>query len=53
MRKKLSIMGEGRTREEFLLFPKEIDNEIRWLENAKWQERYDGVVWVGEFWINE
>lgn len=29
-----------RVRERFLLFPKSIDGRLRWLEKAKWKERY-------------
>jgi len=30
--------GVTRIKERFLLFPLEINNEMRWLEKAKWKE---------------
>ena len=46
--------GELRKKQVFLVFPKKIGDETRWLETAKWWERYtrhsyldkDGA-WVG------
>lgn len=32
-------LGERRTVTRFLLFPKYIGNEMRWLETATWEER--------------
>lgn len=40
MRIETPIYGDERTKRRFLLFPKKIDNEIRWLEVAKWKEVY-------------
>lgn len=31
--------GARRTKEGFLFFPKWIGDEMRWLENAKWEEQ--------------
>jgi len=32
--------GDVRVRDKFLLFPKTIDGETRWMERAKWVEHY-------------
>lgn len=48
--------GDVRERTRFLLFPKWIDGEIRWLEKATWQEsylsNYTGSGWIETIWIN-
>lgn len=49
---------DTRIRKGFLLFPKKIGNEIRWLETAKWKERYTydhelNSHWVPYLWFNE
>jgi len=55
----IHIVGNKRTRKAFLLFPKRINNETRWLEVAKWiqEERhnfYNGVwYWVNLFWVDD
>jgi 5'-deoxynucleotidase YfbR-like HD superfamily hydrolase len=33
--------GDIRIKEKFLLFPKRIDNEWRWLEKAKYKQVYE------------
>lgn len=37
--KKNPKVGDYRTNSGFLLFPKRIGDETRWLEYAKWQEK--------------
>ena len=55
---------EGDTRikrNKFLLFPKVIDNELRWFEKASWEESYVCCgfgtdfhwSWEGVRWIND
>jgi len=54
---------EGATREKtrFLIIPKMIKNEIRWMERATWKEEYKrrtkevGVVprWKARYWIDK
>ena len=42
------IDGDVRTRRGFLLLPKMIRDEIRWLEHATWRETYYiGYLWAG------
>jgi len=36
-----------RRRKTFLLFPKTIDNEKRWLEVAEWEEVWNGCPFEG------
>lgn len=36
-------LGETRTITQFLLFPKTINNETRWLETTTWEERCHGT----------
>jgi hypothetical protein len=47
-----------RVRTGFLFFPKKINNEIRWLENVKWSERffyagYEYSNWSGMLWLTD
>ena len=64
IRKKL-IKGNTRRREGFLFFPKTINDETRWLCNAKWEQtvietyEYDDIcgpisylVWVDFLWLD-
>lgn len=53
---------DTRIKEHFLFLPKRIGNEYRWLERAKYEERYEYVSdssgfsplkWVGKEWIDE
>ena len=39
-RKRQPRLGESRTMRKFLLFPKTINSETRWLETATWVEMY-------------
>lgn len=41
--------GDQRLRGKFLLLPKTIKHETRWLEHAKWMEWYCNNVYTG--WI--
>ena len=49
--------GDLRIRTQFLLFPKEINREVRWLERASWQEKYcTGYIflkWLELKWVDE
>lgn len=55
-------IGAARIKTAFLLFPKEINREVRWLEFASWQERYTRhsitsilgarTEWMAEKWID-
>lgn len=38
--------GDRRVRSGFLLWPREINGESRWLEWAEWVESYD-YIWIG------
>lgn len=46
-----------RQKTRFLLLPKKINGEVRWLEKASWMElmRYTplGPVWDKEYWLDE
>jgi len=44
-----------RFKTRFLIFPKCIKNEWRWLETAKWEECYrePNLLWKSIMWINE
>ena len=51
-------VGNVRLQEAFLLLPKRILNETRWLERAVWTEKYleltskEAEVWVPTDWGN-
>ena len=51
-------LGDEREAEGYLLRPKRIMNETRWLEQATWREKYlpllseDYSVWVPIGWVN-
>lgn len=50
---------DTRIKEHFLFFPKEINNEWRWLEKAKYKQCYgwwNGLCykgWIDKEWIDE
>lgn len=46
--------GAERTRTAFLLWPREIRGEWRWLETATWVEEWmgDGFWWVDRRWVD-
>jgi hypothetical protein len=51
--------GDERIRSGFLLFPKTIDNETRWLEWTKWLEEWTVVGyhepsygWYARMWLD-
>lgn len=54
MRWREPAFGVERTRTRFLLLPKRIGNETRWLEAATWVEEWRGPGrwWVGLRWID-
>jgi hypothetical protein len=49
-------IGETRERSAFLLVPKYIAREARWLERARWEETYQllgfGLEWEPTRWID-
>jgi len=46
--------GTYRRRSGFLFWPKEVDTETRWLEHAKWTERYvRGWGWASICWEDD
>lgn len=49
-------VGDRRTRTGFLLFPKEINGEVRWLEWATWREvaksDWIDIEWEACHWID-
>jgi hypothetical protein len=47
-------IGQERIIKKFLLFPKEIKNEVRWLEQATYKEEYGVIYPSGEKrWISK
>lgn len=42
-------IGDLRLRRGFLLFPRRIGDDVRWLEKAAWRERYAGY-WDSSGW---
>ena len=57
MRWKLKERGSKRTRRIFLLVPKKIHNEYRWLEIATWEDRWclwgERGYWVSHRWVDD
>jgi len=58
MRWKRPKEGQRRIKSQFLLFPKTIRGETRWLEFASWEEAFfvgmTGYSWWGEMkWIDK
>jgi len=52
---KSSEVGDTRVQKGFLLLPKRIDNETRWMEYAEWKEELVGrggedYTWRDEWW---
>ena len=47
--------NDVRIRERFLWFPKKIYQDVRWLERARWEERYNAHYlwreWECEKWL--
>lgn len=63
MKFKRPELGKSRVRRRFLLFPKRIGGETRWLELATWKEEvayrvdrqsrvYEGWTWKPVCWID-
>ena len=48
------VIGGERVRTAFLLLPKRIGDETRWLETATWVEEWmgPGHWWVGRRWVD-
>lgn len=53
MRWKAPNKHDTRTKTRFLIFPKKLGNEWRWLEVASWVEEYSAGFWWGERWVEE
>jgi len=55
--KKKPYERDTRVREGFLWFPRECDHQVRWLEHARWGEKYYVGMWtsqwVGVKWLDE
>lgn len=49
-------VGDSRIRRRFLLIPRCINGEWRWMERAAWRETYrsywDSSLWEKDWWIN-
>ena len=45
MRKTTVREGDVRYKQGFLLFPKTINHDMRWLEFAKWKEEFGKCDW--------
>lgn len=45
-------LGDGRIVKGFLWFPKEINNEVRWLEKAEWKQVYFLGYWNDREWLD-
>ncbi len=41
-----------RTRKGFLLFPKTLDGETRWLEYTQWIQRFVNWPYYGDLWVD-
>ena len=57
MRWKPITDGTTRVKSGFLIFPKTIENETRWLEYARWEQRYFNCsgtrFWSTKRWIDD
>ena len=59
MRRKYDNPHQGRERDRsgFLLFPKSMQGETRWLERAVWRQRYETNYaddgWTDLEWLND
>lgn len=52
MRRRLAHWGKERMRQGFLWWPKEIGNDWRWLEDARWVEECRKGAFTGKrFWL--
>jgi len=57
MRGRCIQIGDKRTKKRFLIFPKVIGKEWRWIEIAEWEEEYKvaaiiGLMWFPTKWMN-
>ena len=51
--------AKTRRKDGFLLFPKVLNGELRWLEYAVWSEKFawhgdsreDGGKWIAQYWL--
>ena len=50
MRGSIRKRGETRVKSGFLLFPKWINHQWRWLEYAKWEQRWSSGLFHYEWW---
>lgn len=55
MRKEMPQYGDKRIIKKFLLLPKTIDYERRWLENAEIEQYFDRYarMWKSYKWVNQ
>lgn len=53
MRRKKAVFGDMRVIKRFLVLPKKINNEIRWLETAYIKQGYSGYEWVDCDWVDK
>jgi len=44
------VAGDTRIKWGFLLFPKVINSEMRWLVATSWYEWYTGWTWIPDCW---
>lgn len=58
--KNLPSAGDYRLRHGFLFFPRSLEEELRWLEQARWEEQYvrnvgrdiPAFVWKATRWMS-
>ena len=53
MRWKTAENFDRRIKTGFLILPKKLDNEWRWLERASWEQEYYDGFWWSDHWIEE
>lgn len=46
-------IGSSRVKKGFLLLPKMIDREWRWLEYAYWEQTRDRYNWRNSWWLDK
>jgi hypothetical protein len=46
------VYGQTRDKKSFLLFPKTINGETRWLEVAEWMDMRTAMGWQPYAWCN-
>ena len=57
MRKSLPASGDIRIKSGFLWFPRTISSsgrkERRWFERATWEQKYTGLYWIDQRWVEK